>query len=170
MFLNQKLIWSRNKPLRLGSSEKSNAPPFHIGKTRHLWFHSNSVWHDNIDSRRFSINKSSFGLIWFNSWWFESVSYHRETWFQGFSILSSFRVDETEWFHDWPIWFLFCWFVDQNYLYCVIGTITHLKLWNELIWIRVKLLLSLYLYLYPRYSLNLLNYNVEWTKHTTRIK
>ena len=26
-------------------------------------------------------------------WWFESVLYHRETWFQGFSILSSFRVD-----------------------------------------------------------------------------
>ena len=68
-FLNQKLIWSRITPKRLGSSEKSNAPPFHTGKTRHLWFHSNSVWHNNIDSRRFSINKSSFGLIWFNSWW-----------------------------------------------------------------------------------------------------
>ena len=159
-FLNQKLIWSRITPKRLGSSEKSNAPPFHISKTRHLWFHSNSVWHDDIISRRFSINTSSFGLIWFTSWWFESVLYHRETLVSGvfdFEFFSSRWNRMVSWLAHLIRILLIC--RPKLPVLCVWNNYT----FKIVKWMKLLINLYLYLFLYPRYNLNLMNYDFEWT-------
>ena len=46
----------------------------------------------NLGFMRFSALKNFIACCWFDLRWFESVSYRHETWFQGFPILSSFRV------------------------------------------------------------------------------
>ena len=117
-----------------------------------LFLGSSEPWNNsNISASNYKLIR--FGLV-------RRSSYTNRRKARAVSLLVDLYVDvdETEWFHDWLIWFVFCWFVGQNYLYCVIGTITHLKLWIELMWSRMKLLINLYLYLYlflyPRYSLN----------------